>query len=329
MKRIKQKNQQRLFAWPLILAMVFLVGACSHSKIKSPPKLPMMPEQFKHADLTWTKLEKAKPQVHGEWWRVFNDPTLNNLCEKAKLDNASIHLAHARLLQAQSAVDHSTSNLAPQVSVAFSASEQGGPLINAAGGSGTLFSGAMNASYEVDIMNRLSKGVNATKLDAASNAALLENVQLMVEAEVAVLYFHLRMLDDERVLLRNNLSAYQETLALTKQRLALGSISELDLVRIEIELASIESELIGLDKKRAESEHALAALVGEVASNFKVEEVTMTWFQPNVPIGVPATLLARRPDIAAAQRGCHGCTSETRRYENSVVSQFNIKRGCR
>ena len=111
----------------------------------------------------------------------------------------------------------------------------------------------------------------------------------------------LRSLDTERTFLRDTLQAYRNTLRLTEVRFKEGDVAELDVARVRTEVAATESEALALDRRRAELEHALAVLVGEVASNFAVAPTEWSTALPVIPAGVPSTVLERRPDVAAAQ----------------------------
>src|SRR6185436_645791 len=101
---------------------------------------------------------------------------------------------------------------------------------------------------------------------------------------------------------RDTVAAYRETLALTQRRYQAGDVAELDLARVQTEVAATEAEAISLDRRRAELENALSVLLGEPASGFKVAEDTALAPLPAIPSGLPSTVLARRPDVAASQR---------------------------
>jgi multidrug efflux system outer membrane protein len=99
------------------------------------------------------------------------------------------------------------------------------------------------------------------------------------------------------------LAAYRETLDLTERRFAAGDVAELDVARARTEVAATESEVLALDRRRAELENALAVLVGDSASAFALEAAEWKTALPEIPAGIPATVLARRPDVSAAQAG--------------------------
>ena len=137
---------------------------------------------------------------------------------------------------------------------------------------------------------------------ADARAGLLQSTRLLVQAEVAQTYLALRAIDAERVLVRDTVAAYRDTLRLTQSRERAGDVAELDVARVETEVASNESDAMTLDRRRAELEHALAVLVGDLASDFDVGAGEWSTALPTIPPGVPATVLTRRPDISAAQQ---------------------------
>ena len=101
----------------------------------------------------------------------------------------------------------------------------------------------------------MSQASRAASLDAQSREALLQSTRLMVQADVAQTYLALRFADQERRLVRDTVAAYRETLALTQRRYQAGDVAELDLARVQTEVAATEAEAISLDRRRAELEH--------------------------------------------------------------------------
>jgi outer membrane protein, multidrug efflux system len=138
-------------------------------------------------------------------------------------------------------------------------------------------------------------------LDTQAREALLQSARLLIQAEVAQTYLALRALDTERSLVRSTVGAYRETLSLTERRWRAGDVAELDVARAATEVAATESEALALDRRRAELEHALAILVGEVPASFALPADEWNTALPVIPAGVPATVLTRRPDVSAAQ----------------------------
>ncbi len=236
------------------------------------------------------------------WWKVFGDPVLDELEARAASGSTTIQAAAARLSRARALARSTDAARSPQVALRAGGTRQGGPVINALGGEGSLVSGAVDLSYEVDLFGRLQQATDAATLDAQGQQALLHDAQLLAQADVAQNYLALRALDAEHALVQRTAAAYRETLAITERRFRGGSVAELEWVRAQAELAAIESDALAIDRRRTEVEHALAVLTGESPTLFQLPAQDWTSALPVVPAGVPDTVLARRPDIAAAQR---------------------------
>jgi multidrug efflux system outer membrane protein len=287
--------------WGLSLTFL-LLAACTTSLPKvEPEKLPAVPPEFKE---NWTIAGPAEAQPRGEWWRAFSDPVLDELATRAERSNTSIQLAATRLARARAVARITDADRSPQVGVGVSARRFQGLIDgNPPGPARNLFAAGADLSYEVDLFGRLSHASAAAELDAQASEALLHSARLLIQAEVAQNYLALRALDDERALVRGTVGAYRETLALTERRWRAGDVAELDVARAATEVAATESEALALDRRRAELEHAIAVLVGEAPANFSIQSAEWKSALPAIPAGVPATVLARRPDVSAAQSG--------------------------
>jgi multidrug efflux system outer membrane protein len=280
---------------PLLAAL--LLAGCATSAVVDPASLPAAPSAFK--ENAGMPVQTNVAQAQGTWWKTFADPVLDQLVEKAGRNNNSVQVAAGRLAQARAIARNTDADRLPQVGAGFGATRQ--KNTTTANVPTTVVSAGLDLSYEVDLIGKLSLNSDAASLDAKSREALLRSTQLLVQADVAQTYLNLRALDTERTLVRDTLQAYRNTLRLTEIRFKEGDVAELDVARVRTEVASTESEALALDRRRAELEHAMAVLVGEVASNFAVAPVEWTTALPVIPAGVPSTVLVRRPDVAAAQ----------------------------
>ncbi|TWO70323.1 efflux transporter outer membrane subunit [Caenimonas sedimenti] len=290
-------NQLRL----LPLATALLLAGCA-TALPELPASPQAPAQFKRSAQPWTVAAPAEAQDRGTWWKAFADPVLDDLVMRAGAGNTSIQEAAARLAQARALVRNAQADRMPQIGVGAGATRQAGANTAAGAAPGTLLQAGASLSYEVDLFGRLARSQDAATLDAQAREALLQSTRLLAQAETAQTYLAVRALDVERALVRETITAHADTLRLTQRRFQAGDIAELDVVRVQSELAATEAELLALDRQRAQTEHALAVLVGEVASGFTLQEAP-DWRTalPVIPPGVPATVLTRRPDVAAAQ----------------------------
>ena len=285
-----------------ILVTALVLAGCATAPEIDPASLPATPIAFKEGDGRWTRATPAEAQPRGEWWKAFNDPALDELIARADRGNTELQVAAARLAQAQASLKAANADRLPFLGLGAAAfRERGLPDLPAGSPPVTLTTVGATLGYEADLFGRLASAAKAAKLDAQSREGLVQSTRLAVQATVAQTYLALRAVDTERALVRGTVTTYLETLKLTERRFGAGDVAELDVTRARTEVAATESEALALDRRRAELEHALAVLVGEPASTFQLRESAWDTALPIVPAGVPGTVLARRPDVSAAQ----------------------------
>ncbi|MES2941028.1 MAG: efflux transporter outer membrane subunit [Pseudomonadota bacterium] len=283
-----------------VLAAALLAAGCATTLSPLPTAIDT-PAQFKEAEgARWTLAQPAEARDRGAWWQAFNDPVLERLVLRAAANNTDIQQAAARLAQARALVRQAQADRLPQLGLSAGANRQAGANTPQGVTPGTLVQAGVGASWELDLFGKLARNRDAAALDAQSREALLQSTRLAVQAETAQTYLALRAIDAERALVRETVAAYDGTVRLTQRRFAAGDIAELDVVRVQAEQAGTEAEALALDRQRALTEHALAVLVGDTASSFALDSADWTTALPFVPAGVPGTVLARRPDVAAA-----------------------------
>lgn len=314
MKTLMNKLSARGVA-PLVAAL--LLTACAAPEFKQPAL--DVPTAFKEtagsvqvaADGTrWQAAQPAEQQPRGEWWLAFNDPGLNELMAEATRNNANLAVAAARVRQARAIAGIAEADRIPQIGVGVGANRGQQAPAEAGFPQGTRMSPATNytarltASYEVDLFGRVSSNVAAARNDAATVEANYRSVLLSLQADVAQTWFRLRATDAELATLEQTVRLREENVKVNQRRFDLGDIGEFDLSRARTELATSRAEAIGLQRQRTTAEHSLAVLLGKPAASFTadVNPLTEAGALPAIPGGLPATLLERRPDIAAAQR---------------------------
>jgi NodT family efflux transporter outer membrane factor (OMF) lipoprotein len=127
-------------------------------------------------------------------------------------------------------------------------------------------------------------------------------VRLALRAELATNYFQLRVVDVQRELLEDTVKAFEASFRIAQNRYEAGVAARVDVVQAESQLKSVQAQAIDLKATRAQLEHAIAVLVGRQPAAFSVEPVKFQVRIPEIPPGLPSTLLQRRPDVAAAER---------------------------
>jgi NodT family efflux transporter outer membrane factor (OMF) lipoprotein len=161
----------------------------------------------------------------------------------------------------------------------------------------------LNASWEADLWGRIRRLVESGDASTRASAGDLMNARLSAQATLAQDYFQLRALDTQKKLLEDTLAAYAKTLEMTKNRYTMGIASRADVAQAETQLHSTRAQMLDLGVQRAQLEHAIAVLVGKPAPGFSIAPGMLMAAPPPVPAaGVPADLLERRPDVAAAER---------------------------
>lgn len=244
--------------------------------------------------------ETSATSVQDPWWEIFADPVLDGLIRQADAGATSIDAAEARLLQAQAQLAAASGARLPRLGVAADASRRTGPLINAAGGSGSLFGVRADAGYEIDLTGRLKKARKAAALDVRAQEALVRYARLEAQAATAELYFRIRALDEDLALLDAALASRRAEAGVLQGLAAAGVRPQADALRASGELAAVESERLEGQRRRAQLEHALAELLGRPAAEFALPAAVLPGEAPRVPGDLPSQAIVRRPDVAAA-----------------------------
>ncbi len=283
---------------PLFAALV-LAGCASALPAPAEHAGVALPAAFSSGPAPAAATAEAQPR--GAWWLAFADPQLTALVERAGDANTDIQAAAARLAEARALLRSADAQRLPQLGASAGVGRQAGAQSSGGATPATLGTAGLNLSYEVDLSGRLSQASAAALQDAQARAALLQSTRLMVQADVAQTYLQLRALQDERALVAQSVEIYRDSLRLTTRRFQAGDAAELDVARMQTEVSATESEVLALDRQQALLAHALALLTGDVAGQSSVASSAAQATLPRIPAGVPATVLARRPDVAAAQ----------------------------
>jgi NodT family efflux transporter outer membrane factor (OMF) lipoprotein len=292
------------------LACLVLFAGCSFAPKYSKPSVQtpaafkeLTPAQSKETD-GWKTAEPKDDMIRGRWWEVFHEPELNALEGQVAISNQTVAVALANFLAARAVVKQARSQYFPTVTASPSVtrSRQSSQSSPPTSSTFTEYSLPFDASWELDFWGRIRNTVKANSLEAQATLADLENVRLTVQAEVAVDYFQLRVLDAQKQLLDATVLAYQESLKLTQVQQDTGMASGQDIEQAETQLEITRAQATDLGIQRAQLEHAIAMLLGQPASSFSITINPLTATPIAIPFGVPSQLLERRPDVAAAER---------------------------
>jgi NodT family efflux transporter outer membrane factor (OMF) lipoprotein len=252
----------------------------------------------------WVQAAPADAINRGDWWVLFNDPVLNQLMQQVEVSNQNVAAATAAYAQARALVSEQRAGLFPVVSLNGSGRRNGGAGSSAAS-SGNNYQASIGASWEPDVWGRLGRAVDGAGATAAASNADLASALLSAHGELAADYFSLRQNEAQRALLQQTIAAYQRTMTIAQNRYQAGIAPKTDSLQAQTQLATAQADEAGLARTRAQLEHAIAVLVGRAPGDFTLTSLSQNAASasvPEIPVGVPSTLLQRRPDIAAAER---------------------------
>ena len=292
--------------WAVSLA-VLATGCAVGPDYKRPDTVDVT--RFKEA-AGWEPAAPADALERGSWWALFGDEQLNTLAAQVEVSNQNVAAAVAAYAQARTLVQAQRAALFPTVSL-DSSSRRTGSSNNSTDGNGggsrvdNNYQLGMGASWEPDVWGRLGRAVDGASASAQASAADLATARLSAQGELTVNYLSLRQLDAQKALLASTLEGYQRTLTITQNRYNAGVATKTDVLQAQTQLANTQADDVGLARQRAQLEHAIAVLVGQAPANFSLAPLPANAWRPlvpDVPVGVPSSLLQRRPDIAGAER---------------------------
>ncbi|MGA7697690.1 MAG: efflux transporter outer membrane subunit [Candidatus Sulfotelmatobacter sp.] len=308
------------------LALLGLAAGCTVGPRYSRPAAPAPAPDAWKTQPPWQQAAPKDAIPKGPWWQVFNDPALDAYEQQLLQANQTLVASRAHLDQARSLARVATADMFPQLSADPSALREraganrplngAGPTIVSVPGlpqpitvssqpnsyTQNVFTVPFSLSYEADLFGRVRHNVEAANASLQSTAADLQNVQLVLTAELAADYFTLRELDAEFEVVQESVGYQRKGLDLVNNRHTGGIASGLEVAQQAALLDSTLSQLALVQQTRAQYEHAIAVLVGQAASSLTVPVAPLRATPPPVPLGVPSDVLERRPDIATAER---------------------------
>ena len=280
-----------------LLVATLSLSACMVGPDYVRPDAPSQ-AQWRHVPEQWKSAQPADTLPRGEWWKLFDDPELHALAERAIKANQTLVAADARYRQAQAVARQARAGLFPTVDAGLSAGRTRNPGATTTTRTNQLDVGA---TWEADLWGRVGRAVEQNEALAQASLADLESARLSVVAAVAQNLFALRVADAQAKLLGTTIAGYAQNLKLTQNRYAAGVAAKSDVVQSETQLKSAQAQLADLGLQRAQLSNAIAVLLGETPASLTVARAALPPV-PTVPVALPSTLLERRPDIAAAER---------------------------
>jgi multidrug efflux system outer membrane protein len=318
----------------LALALASVLAACGTvgPNFKAPAAIDA--PAFSHLDGQAATPDGAR--LPAEWWTVFNDPALNGFETRALRDNPSVRAAAQRLLQAQAQLGVTRAGQLPNLSVGASVANSRSSAQTAQGQAlggqsikGMDYQVGAQLSYELDLWGRVRRVVEASDAQAMVAQIDRDGVLLMLSSQVAQTYWQLRGMDAEMAILKNALATRLESNQLVEARFNAGLSNELDVSRTRIERANAEADLHEVQRQRNNLEHALATLVGTTPTRPLLDVASadigaVLPLPPAIPVGLPASLLAQRPDLASSVAGLRAANAQIGVAEGAFYPELSL-----
>jgi multidrug efflux system outer membrane protein len=298
----------RLAVPGLIVSSLLTAGCMVGPNYKRPPVA--QPDGFKSSRDSAAANADA-PLVAPEWWRLYREPELDQLIATANGSNQTLKQAVAAVDQARALAHVAGSFRYPTVSLDPSVTRQrtSGTRVSAINGqpvTAATFNdwlAPVSLSYEIDVWGRVRRSLESAKAQAVASADDEAMVRLTVQTDVAQFYYTIRSLDAQDEILAQTVTSYREQVRLLSAQLRSGLVSAIVLHQAEAQLESTLAQQRDVERSRADQEHALAILCGQPAPSFTLAANPLRETSPpDVPPGLPAALLARRPDVASAEQ---------------------------
>ena len=289
-----------------LAALPLFLAACASGGREAPAPRIELPASFRHTNAN-AEAAPAGPRepIAPEWWRAYGDPELDALLRRVAEANPELAQAEARWRQALSQVDAARALALPQLGAGASVTRSGGGATSSGASAGTrrLYDAGLDLSWTPDLWGRVAREREAAAAGADAQAALLDAGRLALQLAAAQGYVRLRALDAQLALQAEADIAYTRSLQITRLQYEAGLVARADVIQADTQLQSLRTQAFTLQRQRALEANALALLAGATPTDFPVaaREGALPAVPP-VPAALPAELLRRRPDLAAAER---------------------------
>jgi len=287
-----------------------VLAACAVGPNYQPPETPAA-GKFDGIEATYSTQEAV-----ADFWQTFEDKTLDKLVDDALVANYDVRIALSRVAEARALRRDTAFDLAPSINAGAGYTKTKFSEAQTIAGTPRnteLYDAGFDAFWELDVFGRVRRGLEASNAQLDAFEAAERDAQVIVTAEVTRTYFELRGFQQQLDVARRNVSNQQSTLDLATARLEAGRGTEFDTARAQAQLSATLGTISPLEAAVARSIHRLSVLVGREPGALRAELASTRDLPPLpgiVPVGDPAGLLRRRPDIRIAERDLARSTAE-------------------
>jgi len=317
----------------LSLSLVLLAGGCTVGPDYHAPAL--------NAPAQWSEPlaggENAREASVATWWKTFNDPELSSLVERAVAANLDLKIAAARVREARAQAGEAEANLGPTVDGTAGAQRQGAsrnqpvlgslPIPSSVPFVNNVYQTGFDASWELDVFGGNRRAVEGANANVAAAEFNRIDAQVTLVAEVARNYLAVRGYQQRLAIAQQNLNAQKDSLSIAQERSKKGISSDLDVQQAATVLAQTQAQVPALENGLQVAIHRLGvllgqqpgALLGELAATAPIPATP-----PEVPVGLPSTLLLRRPDVRAAEARLAAATANIGVATADLFPKFSL-----
>ncbi|HYI39243.1 MAG TPA: efflux transporter outer membrane subunit [Allosphingosinicella sp.] len=295
---------------PLSL-LALLLGGCStvgkDYRAPGPPELGV-PERYFGPERSFETSQAGEAQNLATWWTQLGDPLLDSLVARAIAGNLDLAVAESRLRQAREALVQARAARVPTVG----ASGGLGQSLDSGGNADTNLSLGADAAWEADLFGGISRGIEASRADAAAVAFDLAAVRVAIVGEVATNYIEARQAQARLASARDTLGIADDNLQITRWRVQAGLVSSLDIEQARGQRAQTAASIPSLEREFAAAAYRIAVLTGQAPGSVsgELQAVRPIPLGPSeIATGIPAETLRNRPDIRSAERSLAAATA--------------------
>lgn len=313
------------FARSMTLAAItgaMILSGCTVGPDYQAPQ-PQMPLDFGESLPSQSQVDLA------QWWRSFNDPSLDQLIDDAVKANLDLQLAQARIRQARAQLLAAGGRLLPVVDAVGSdaINRSSANATNTPARSRNLMQGGVDANWEIDVFGGTRRNIESAQASYENSVERQRNTLVSLLAEVATNYMQLRGYQYELAIIQDNVASQQSTLELQQTKLKAGITTDLTVAQTEALVQSTSSQMPTLQTQIKQAIHRLSVLLNREPTALMDELVTekpIPLGPPTIPTGVPAELLRRRPDIRAAERSLAAATAQIGVQTAELYPKFTL-----
>ncbi len=251
----------------------------------------------------WKVATPRAGEPKGDWWSVFRDPELSRLEAAVAISNQTIKADEANYREALALINEARANLFPTVNGSGSATRSST--------AGTNLTAEASGTWTLDVWGEVRREIEAQTAGAESSAATFANATLAAQSALALAYVQVRQADSLEDLLTRTVDEYKRSLTITQNQYNAGTAAKSDVITAQAQVLNAQAQLVAAGVTRAQSEHAVAVLMGRPPAGLTIPRGSLSTRIPSIPASVPSALLERRPDVAAAE--------ETMRQANAEI----------